>query len=121
VIDVPMPPRYGPEKSNLKISATLVPFIFKHISRTVKRLGYGYFVRDFNVATIEIVGSLGFLSSGTAFGLRQWAYHGARNEFTPTGTIMISVLLIILGFQLLLSAINFDIMNEPSDPIHPLL
>jgi dolichol-phosphate mannosyltransferase len=121
VIDVPMRSRYQGEKSNLRISAVLIPFALKHLYRTLKRFGYAYFVRDFNIASVEILGSLLLLSSGTAYGLRWWAYYASRNEFAPTGTIMISALLVILGFQLLLSAISFDIMNEPSDPIHPLL
>jgi dolichol-phosphate mannosyltransferase len=121
VIDVPMPVRYGDEKSGLRIGAILIPFALKHFWRTLKRFGYGYFVRDFNVASIEILGSLLFLSVGTGYGLRYWVYYAKRNQFAPTGTIMVSALLVILGFQLLLSAISFDIMNEPSDPIHPLL
>jgi glycosyltransferase involved in cell wall biosynthesis len=121
VIDVPMPVRYGDEKSNLRIGAVLIPFALKHLWRTLKRFGYGYFLRDFNIASIEIIGSVLFLTVGTAYGLHYWSYYGSRHQFTPTGTIMVSALLVILGFQLLLSAISFDIMNEPSDPIHPLL
>jgi len=121
VVDVPMPTRYGDETSSLRISAVLLPFAVKHLSRALKRFGYGYFVRDFNVASMEILVSMLFLSFGIIHGVWYWIYYGTRNELAPTGTIMLSALPIILGVQLLLSAINFDIMNEPSDPIHPLL
>ena len=35
------------------------------------------------------------------------------NTVAPTGTVVIPTLLIILGFQLLLSAVNYDITNYP--------
>jgi hypothetical protein len=121
VMDVPMPPKYGNEKSNLRAHAMLIPFALKHFWRTLKRLAYGYFVRDFNIASMELVGAAVLLLSGTTFGIREWLYYGSLKIPAPTGTIMLSALPVILGFQLLLSAISFDIMNEPSEPIHPLL
>jgi glycosyltransferase involved in cell wall biosynthesis len=121
VLDIPMPARYGSGKSSLRISFVLIPFTLKHLFRTLKRIGYAYFVRDFNVASIQIIGATILLASGLTFGWTEWEYYGTRRQAAPTGTIMLSALMIILGFQLLLSAVSFDIMNEPSDPIHPLL
>lgn len=121
VLDIPMPSRYGSARSNLRISFVLIPFTLKHLFRTAKRIGYAYFVRDFNVASVEILGSAILLTWGLSFGFTEWAYYGSRKILAPTGTIMLSALMIILGFQLLLSAISFDVMNEPSDAIHPML
>jgi hypothetical protein len=50
---------------------------------------------------------------GVLFGIKSWIFYATQNTFAPTGTIMIITLSIILGFQLLLQAIQFDISNSP--------
>ena len=117
VREVPMKAIYGDEKSNLSILKVLGDFPVKHLSRFVKRLGYNYVLRDFNVGTIELFGGLGLLSFGFSFGAYHW-YHSAMNQTaTPTGTIMLAVLPIIVGVQLLLAAISLDVMNVPGNPL----
>jgi hypothetical protein len=37
------------------------------------------------------------------------------------GVVMAAALPVIVGVQLLLQAMNFDVMNAPSRPIHPSL
>ena len=43
----------------------------------------------------------------------------STGEVASTGTVMIAVLPIILGFQLLLNFLAFDMGNEPKTPIQP--
>ena len=50
---------------------------------------------------------------GVVFGIYEWIYYATKNEFAPTGTIMIVTLSIILGFQLILQAVQYDIINAP--------
>jgi len=118
VVDVPLAARYRGENSSLKISHVVLPFLLKHLTRFFKRIGYSYFLRDFNVGTVQLVGALFFLGLGGGFGLYKWAEYSSRNEMAPTGTVVLSAMLVILGFQLLISAINVDILNEPAEPIH---
>ena len=47
--------------------------------------------------------------SGILFGGINWIKYSRMGEPAPTGTVVIPVLLIVLGFQLLLDAISFDI------------
>jgi len=121
VMDVPLPSIYGDEKSNLRAHRVIVPFAFKHVKRTFKRIGYSYFIRDFNLASIEIVAGILLFGAGVIHGIWNWVYFASRDQLAPSGTVMLSALCVILGFQLLLSAVSFDILNEPSQPIHPLL
>jgi len=121
VMDVPIASIYRDEQSNLQVSRVVVPFAFKHVWRTFKRLAYSYFIRDFSLASLELVAGGIFLLAGTAHGVWNWVYYSSRDLLAPTGTVMLSALCVILGVQLLLSAISFDILNEPSQPIHPLL
>jgi hypothetical protein len=57
---------------------------------------------------------------GIIFGCMQWYINFHKDIATPTGTIMIAVLPIILGFQLLLSFLNYDIGNVPKKSLKQL-
>ena len=121
VLDVPIAAIYGDEKSNLRVRREAFSFSLKHGLRVFKRIGYSYFIRDFNLASVELIVGLAFLFAGVTHGAWNWHYYSTRGELAPTGTVMLGALCVILGGQLLLSAISFDILNEPSEPIHPLL
>ena len=117
VKDVPIPAFYGNEKSNLKIGKVLWEFPLKYTNRFFKRFFYNYLLRDFNAGTIQILGGTFAIITGLAFGIYHWIVSYQAMTVTPTGTVMISILLIILGFQLLLGALNFDVQNIPNNPI----
>jgi hypothetical protein len=55
------------------------------------------------------------------FGGLEWYRSVATGEPATTGTVMIATLPIILGFQLILSFLGFDMANEPRIPIQPAL
>jgi dolichol-phosphate mannosyltransferase len=50
-------------------------------------------------------------------------YHwwAAADQLVPTGTIMIAALTFLIGFQLMLSFLNYDISSSPREPLHPFL
>jgi glycosyltransferase involved in cell wall biosynthesis len=114
VLDVPMEAYYGDERSNLKISLILHEFLSKHVANACKRIGYNYFLRDFSLASVELVVGIFFILFGTAFGAYRW-FESIRSGITAsTGTVMLSALPIILGVQLLISFLSFDIGATPS-------
>jgi len=120
VRDVPMPSRYADEVSNLRIGAVVGPFALKHLKNFAQRVLGQYFVRDFNAASLELV----FGMFGVLFGLGYAAHYvSARQpgQVASAGVVMAAALPIILGAQLLLQAMNFDVLNVPSRPIHPYL
>jgi hypothetical protein len=53
--------------------------------------------------------------------LTSWISNGMRDVATPTGTIMIVVLAVILGFQLLLGFVAADIASTPTRPLQSVL
>jgi dolichol-phosphate mannosyltransferase len=120
VRDVPMPARYADEVSNLRIGAIIGPFALKHVRNFVQRVLGQYFVRDFHAASLELV--LGVLSA--VFGIG-YAIHYVMTrqpgQAASAGVVMAAALPIILGAQFLLQALNFDVLNVPSRPIHPYL
>jgi dolichol-phosphate mannosyltransferase len=121
VIDVPMDALYGDEISNLKIHKVLGEFLFKHIKNFTKRIFYNYFLRDFSIATLELIIGILLFFFGTYFGIYNWVRNAHLGLTTPTGTIMLSVLPIIISIQLLLSFMSFDIANTPNQSQHKFL
>jgi len=117
VVDVFMEAIYEDEKSNLRIRKILFPYIMGHVTNFFKRIVYTYFLRDFNFASLCLTLSIPLLLSGFLFGFYQW-FLGISNQIPSTaGAVMITALLLITGFQLLLSFFNYDITNFPSEPI----
>ncbi|HEY0436901.1 MAG TPA: glycosyltransferase family 2 protein [Phenylobacterium sp.] len=120
VRDVPMPARYGGEVSNIRIGAIIGPFALKHLKNFVTRALGQYFVRDFNAASVEMVAGLVSIMFGTGYALHYLSqkHHG---QAASPGVVMAAALPIMLGAQLLMQALNFDVLNAPSRPIHPYL
>jgi len=67
-----------------------------------------------------VVGVL-FLLFGVSFGLRGWAASIMTGHPATTGTVMLAALPVMLGVQLLLSFLAFDIGAVPRRAITPLL
>jgi len=121
VHDIPLVSTYGLEQSNLSILKVAFEFPKKYIACFCKRVFYNYFLRNFNVGSIELLAGSGLFVSGLIYGLVKW--HGAYVSGVPTatGTIMLAMLPILLGFQLLLAALNYDVSSVPVSPMHELL
>ncbi|MCC6805855.1 MAG: glycosyltransferase family 2 protein [Deltaproteobacteria bacterium] len=117
VRDVPMQPRYAGEASSLRISRVLFSFPPKYLWRFVQRIFFMYFIRDFNVGTLEICAGVPSLLFGVGFGLWKWIEAYQTAQPTPTGTIMLATLPTLLGSQLLLSALMFDVSHVPRIPL----
>jgi glycosyltransferase involved in cell wall biosynthesis len=117
VEDVPMPARYGDEPSHLSIGRTLVEFPWLLLRHGLRRVLWQYFVADFNAVSLFLVCGLPLVTFGALFGLYHWIDGYRRNVLTPTGTVMLAVLPLILGFQLLLQALVLDVQNAPRRPL----
>jgi len=113
VKDIPIPALYGDEESSLKIRRILLDFPPKLFRGFVKRIVLKYFIYDFNMASVYTTFGIPMVLWGFLFGLYRW-YLGATAEIeNTTGTVMLSVLPLILGVQFLIAAINIDINNIP--------
>jgi dolichol-phosphate mannosyltransferase len=118
VIDVPMAAHYGDEKSSLSMLHSLLTFPFQHLANLVKRIVYCYFIRDFNIATVNLF--LGMLLNlfGVVYGINAWSSSFNEMQYASAGTVMLAGLPIIVGFQLLLNFLAYDMANQPTAPIH---
>jgi hypothetical protein len=108
VLDVDMPAIYGNQKSNLRISRVIVEFPLKHFRNFLKRIIYSYYLRDFNLASVELpVGIILFFGS-MLIGIINWAQGINQSHETPTGTLILITLGFLSGLQLILAFLSFD-------------
>lgn len=119
VIDIPMDAKYGDEVSNLKISKIVGEFFVKHVRNFFKRIFYNYFLRDMSLASIELPLGLLFLSFGLVYGGYHWIGSSEAGISTPAGTVMLAALPALMGLQLILAFLSYDIASVPRRPIHP--
>ncbi len=111
--DIPMRPVYAGETSSLSPLRSATDFAPRLIGRSFYRIFMSYFMRDFNVVSVFLLGGAPAFVFGIGWSSYYWARSIQSQVLTSTGTVMIGVLAIVLGFQLLLQAIVLDIGNEP--------
>ena len=117
VRDIPMKARYGSEESGIRIPKIVPEFVAKHIRATCRRLLVTYFIRETNMASLQLSVGLALFVFGVVFGAVNWI--DARSSGIPAtaGTVVLAALPIILGSQLLIAFLNYDTRNVPSDPL----
>lgn len=113
VRDVPMDAKYGEEESSLKIRRVLMEFPIKHTRNLLRRIAYKYFLREWSAGTIELLASGALLLWGTWLALMSYFQGIASGAGITPGQVTLSAVGLILGFQLLLSFLNYDIATEP--------
>ena len=118
VADVPMDAKYGDEVSNLKISKVVTEFAAKHVRNLAKRLFYNYYLRNMSLASLELPLGLGLLGFGTVYGLTRWIGSAESDVATPAGSVMLAALPVIMGVQLILAFLAYDIASVPTRPLH---
>jgi dolichol-phosphate mannosyltransferase len=118
VVDIPMDAKYGDEVSNLKISKIVGEFLAKHVRNFTKRLFYNYYLRDLSLASIELPLGLLLFAFGVTFGGWHWLRSIREGIITSPGTVMLSALPALMGLQLILAFLAYDIASVPRRPIH---
>ena len=118
VREVPMPARYAGETSSLSIPRVVRQFPGRLVGSLLRRIVLKNFVYDFNLESFHLLCGLPMLLAGMLYGGYNWIWYASRNLGAPTGTVVLSAMLIMLGTQLLLSAVNLDLQAIPREPIN---
>lgn len=108
IAEMEMPAIYGNERSSLSIGRALLEFPGRLLARFLKRILINYFVVEINVGTICAVVGFPLLIAGVVFGSHEWLISLASGP-RPTGVIILALLLFILGFQLSMQALLYDV------------
>jgi dolichol-phosphate mannosyltransferase len=117
VRDVPMRAHYGTESSSLAIRKVLKEFPGRLLTCFCKRIILKKFIYDLTMESFYLLFGLPMLLSGMIYGGYNWILYARSGIGAPTGTVVISAMLIILGFQILLAAVNLDLQSVPREPI----
>ena len=121
VKDIPMPARYQGEVSSLLVHRILFEFPPRLFVTFIRRLVLKNFIYDFSMGSIYLLSGFPLLLFGLLFGSYKWIQYAGRGVPAPTGTVMLPTLSVLLGIQLLLSAIEIDLRSVPTEPLsHPL-
>ena len=118
VLDVPMDAVYGDEVSNLRISTVITEFATKNVRNFFKRLFYNYYLRNLSVASLELPAGVLLTLFGAIYGIASWIASAQSDVETPAGTVMLAALPVIMGVQLILAFLNYDIASVPRRPLH---
>jgi glycosyltransferase involved in cell wall biosynthesis len=121
IVEVPMKAVYADEKSNLNPYRAFFEFPVLHFRNFLKRLFYNYWLRNFSVASLNLLNGVPLFLFGFIFGLIIWINNAYKGVTTSSGTVMISALPIILGTQLIIGFLSHDMSDIPKLPIHKRL
>lgn len=121
VMDIPMEAKYGDEVSNLEIRKIIGEFFSKHLRNFGRRIFYSYFLRDFSAASLELVAGALLIAFGMLFGVFSWTTSALHETPTTAGTVMLAAMPILVGIQLLLSFLSYDIARTPRTSLWPRL
>jgi dolichol-phosphate mannosyltransferase len=117
-LDVPMRARYGDEQSSLAPLRIVPSFLRRHAANFMKRLFFTYLLRNFSMASVQLLLGLPLVAFGVAFGAAAWISAEQAGHAASAGTVMLAALPIILGFQFLLFFLSYDMQNVPRLPYH---
>ena len=103
--------------SNLRIGRVLLPFLAGHVRNFAKRLFYRYVLRDFSIASVELIVGMALLCFGMSYGLVHWL-DGLRSGIpNPVGTVVVTALCVLMGLQLVLAFLSWDMGSVPRRPL----
>lgn len=113
VVDVPMPALYGAEVSSMRLTRILFRFPPALARAFTRRVIQRYFVRSFEPISLFLLAGLLLAGWGVFFGSAAWIRSLWTGIPATAGTVMLSSLPLLMGFQLLLQAGVLEINDQP--------
>ncbi len=117
VRDISLPARYHTEISNLSIGKVLREFPFRLLACFWRRMILKNYIYDFKMESVLMLCGVPMLMAGLLYGGINWIRYSRSGRGAPTGTVVIPAMMIILGFQILLSVVGADLQAVPREPI----
>ena len=114
--DVEMAPVYEGEKSHIRVHRVATQFPLLLLKGLLRRFYLRYLLRDFNALSLCVLAGAPLFLFGMGYGFSLWIFPPHQGEPTPAGTVMLAALPIILGFQLILTALILDVVFTPNRP-----
>lgn len=113
VKDVAIPAHYGNEVSSLRINRILVTFPRYLAKGFCLRVWEKYMLRDFSPIALFLLVGAPLMVLSALFGSMTWFHSWWTGQAATTGTVMLSVLPFLIGFELILQALMLEIRESP--------
>lgn len=117
VVDIPMRAIYAEEKSNLSPAREAPRFFMRHAKNFLKRIFYEYYLRDFNLASVQLMSGLSLIVFSGLYGGGSWLINLSRGVESPAGTVGVVSIAMTVGFLLVQGFLSFDYARIPATPI----
>lgn len=112
IADVPIPAVYGEERSGIRLWRVIPRMTLSLCFGFWRRIFLRYVLLNFHPVALFLFSGIALLVWGIAFGI--WATTNSIGpEQASAGTVTLSVLPLLTGFELCLAAMVLDILNEP--------
>jgi dolichol-phosphate mannosyltransferase len=113
VVDVPVATRYGSEVSQVRVGRVMWSFPWRLFRGWLWRTWRRHMVWDFDAVGALYVFGIPLVGFGLLFGAYHWWLSVATGVPATTGTVMIAVLPVVLGFQAILQGAIIEINDSP--------
>jgi glycosyltransferase involved in cell wall biosynthesis len=116
-VDVPIPAAYGDETSSIRLSRVIPELLNRLTVGFWSRIWYRYVLWSFSpIALLLFLGLILFLFG---LGVAIWtAFQIAASVVATAATVMLAALPLMVGTQMLISALQLDIQATPSTPTY---
>jgi len=116
-VDVPIPAVYGEEVSSIKLRKVIPELLHLLVTGFWRRIWYRYVLWSFSPIALLLV--LGLFLFVLGVGISVWVcFQVASSVVATAATVMLAALPLMLGTQMLLSALQLDIQASPDRPSH---
>lgn len=116
-VDVPIPAVYGNEVSTIKLSRVVPELLHLLTVGFWRRIWYRYVLWSFSPIALLLVAGLALFLFG--LGVAIWVcFQIASSVVATAATVMLAALPLMIGTQMLLSALQLDIQSSPSEPTY---
>lgn len=113
--DVPIPARYGDEVSSIRLSKVIPELMNLLVRGFWRRVWYRYVLWSFSPVALLLFFGLGLTAIG--IGLAIWVcFQIAGSVVATAATVMLAALPLMVGTQMLISALQLDIQASPASP-----
>ncbi|MCU1441999.1 MAG: glycosyltransferase family 2 protein [Cryobacterium sp.] len=116
-VDVPIPAVYADEVSSIRLSKVVPELLNLFMRGFWRRIWYRYVLWSFSPIALLLVLGLVLFGIGTVVAL--WVcFQIASSVIATAATVMLAALPLMIGTQLLISALQLDIQASPSHPTY---
>jgi dolichol-phosphate mannosyltransferase len=112
VLDIPIASIYADEVSNLQVRRVVIEFPVKHFRNFWKRILYVYYLREVNLASLELPAGFMLTVFGIGIGLKNWINGLLTGQESGTGALILTAMSILTGLQLILAFFSYDMSKN---------